>query len=135
MKLLKLLLCIVFCASLALVAYAHPGRTDKNGGHYVSGSGEYHYHHGYPAHDHKDMDDDGIPDCPYQFKDNTIEKEAWSSKATSPTTAPTEEPPQEKPKRTFEYYVTIVCIVFFGSLVLLELASEGISVIKRKSKK
>ncbi len=45
--------------------YAHPGRTDANGGHYDRSTGEYHYHHGYPAHQHPG----GI--CPYNFDDKT----------------------------------------------------------------
>jgi hypothetical protein len=50
---------------------AHPGKTDNNGGHTDSSTGEYHYHHGYPAHDHYDMNGDGIKDCPYNFDDKT----------------------------------------------------------------
>ena len=39
-----LLLLLVFFA--AVVVYAHPGRTDSNGGHYNHSTGEYHYHDG-----------------------------------------------------------------------------------------
>lgn len=53
------------------LAMAHPGRTDGDGGHTESSTGEYHYHHGYPAHDHYDMDGDGRKDCPYNFDDKT----------------------------------------------------------------
>lgn len=53
------LICILFLL-LPYVAYAHPGRTDENGGHYDHSTGEYHYHHGYPAHQHEN----GI--CPYE---------------------------------------------------------------------
>ena len=52
---------------LSSVAYAHPGKTDSNGGHYDRDSGEYHYHHGYPAHQHTDGK------CPYDFDDRTGE--------------------------------------------------------------
>ena len=38
---------------------AHPGDTDLNGGHYNWETGDYHYHHGHPAHYHTD----GV--CPY----------------------------------------------------------------------
>lgn len=48
---------------------AHPGRTDANGGHYNHSTGEYHYHHGYPAHQHID----GV--CPYDYDDRT----GWNS--------------------------------------------------------
>jgi hypothetical protein len=39
--------------------------TDGNGGHYNSSTGEYHYHHGYPAHSHTN----GV--CPYEYDDKT----------------------------------------------------------------
>ena len=54
LALLLALLCIP-----AAVVLAHPGRTDANGGHYNRSTGEYHYHHGYPAHQHPN----GV--CPY----------------------------------------------------------------------
>lgn len=54
-----------------LSASAHGGRTDENGGHVDSSTGDYHYHHGYPAHAHFDIDGDGIIDCPYHFVDLT----------------------------------------------------------------
>ncbi len=50
---------------ISLTAYAHPGRTDANGGHYDHSTGEYHYHHGYPAHQHIG----GV--CPYDYDDQT----------------------------------------------------------------
>lgn len=54
-----------------IVVTAHPGRTDSRGGHYDRSTGEYHYHHGYSAHQHYDIDGDGKKDCPYNFKDKT----------------------------------------------------------------
>ena len=57
---------IVICFMIVMTtASAHPGRTDSNGGHWDHSTGEYHYHHGYPAHQHTD----GI--CPYNFDDQT----------------------------------------------------------------
>ena len=53
--------------TLPVCAYAHSGGTDSKGGHYNRSTGEYHYHHGYSAHQHKDMDGDGYLDCPYEF--------------------------------------------------------------------
>lgn len=44
---------------------AHPGRTDSSGGHYNRSTGEYHYHHGHPPHQHTN----GI--CPYNYDDMT----------------------------------------------------------------
>ena len=66
---LALLPAIVAC--LLVGVSAHPGKTDSSGGHYDQDTGEYHYHHGYSAHDHYDMDGDGKIDCPYNFDDQT----------------------------------------------------------------
>lgn len=60
---------IIFC--LSITASAHPGKTDQNGGHVDRSTGEYHFHHGYPAHKHYDIDGDGITDCQYDFDDQT----------------------------------------------------------------
>ena len=55
-------------ALCALPALASPGGTDGNGGHIDSATGEYHFHHGYPAHQHIN----GV--CPYDpnFTSNVI---------------------------------------------------------------
>ena len=58
---------VIVCALICLTttAIAHSGRTDANGGHYDHSTGDYHYHHGYPAHKHPNGE------CPYKFKDKT----------------------------------------------------------------
>ena len=58
---------------LAWPAFAHPGGTDVNGGHTDCSSGEYHYHHGYPEHDHVDGE------CPYDYDDRTGERSGTGS--------------------------------------------------------
>ena len=68
-----LLLCVV--CFIPVAASAHSGRTDGSGGHWNRSAGVYHYHHGYSAHDHYDMDGDGIVDCPYEFEDKTEKKQ------------------------------------------------------------
>lgn len=71
------LVCLVLCAfTLAVISFAHPGGTDGSGGHYNHDTGEYHYHHGYPEHQHPD----GV--CPYNLQENDI----------TTTTKPTEFP-------------------------------------------
>lgn len=85
MRHLRLLL-LFFGSALALIliSFAHPGGTDANGGHRDSSTGEYHYHHGYPAHQHTN----GI--CPYKSDDKTgsVSGTSGTSKtnATSGTT-------------------------------------------------
>lgn len=69
MKKLLLVAVLLICIT-AVPARAHSGRTDSNGGHYNRSTGEYHYHHGYPAHQHEG----GV--CPYDFDDKTQKGQA-----------------------------------------------------------
>ena len=55
----ELLLCLLLLSVLLPCASAHGGKTDADGGHYDTQTGEYHYHHGYSAHQHPN----GV--CPY----------------------------------------------------------------------
>lgn len=72
MKRFLFVLLAAFIATLFIItSFAHGGRTDSQGGHFDRDTGDYHYHHGYPAHDHYDMDGDGDKDCPYGDYDNT----------------------------------------------------------------
>ena len=80
MKLRYIVLLLALLPLLAVPVAAHPGRTDSNGGHTNRSTGEYHYHHGYPAHQHYDQNGDGKPDCPYEFDDKTDHSSANSSK-------------------------------------------------------
>lgn len=77
----SIFLCLML---LSIVASAHAGRTDDAGGHWDSSSGTYHYHHGYPAHDHPN----GL--CPYDYDDQTGSNSGAShSSSTSASTADT----------------------------------------------
>lgn len=84
-KLFSLLLVLSLLLSVSVPAYAHPGKTDANGGHTDRTTGEYHYHHGYPAHQHEDVDGDGILDCLYEFDDKTRHNSGSSSSSGSVT--------------------------------------------------
>lgn len=78
-KRLVLIFVIVLLISVSLPVFAHSGGTDKKDGHYVDGTNEYHYHHGWPAHDH----DGG--ECPYDFVDNVDHDRDESSESSSST--------------------------------------------------
>lgn len=78
---------LLLLSLLITPVFAHPGRTDSAGGHYDRSTGEYHYHHGYSAHQHYDMDGDGIPDCPYNFKDTTNHSSGSSSNSAASSAA------------------------------------------------
>lgn len=73
MKRISVLLIAVLLLLLTVPAYAHPGKTDANGGHHNRSTGEYHYHHGHPEHQHPG----GV--CPYDFKDTTGQNSGTSS--------------------------------------------------------
>lgn len=76
-----LALIALLITSMLLSVKAHSGGTDSKGGHTNHSTGEYHYHHGYSAHDHYDIDGDGKIDCPYDFENKT------NSNATSEVTS------------------------------------------------
>lgn len=108
---MKKLLC--FCLSLlilsAVVAYAHNGRTDYKGGHYDSETSEYHYHHGYPAHNHVNGE------CPYDFKNRVVSN---SSSVSVSTPAPSAVPTQtQKPKSSWQTVLSGIAFLVNGILV------------------
>lgn len=63
MKKKYIVLLLITFLIIPLVSYAHQGNTDASGGH--NSSTGYHYHHGYPAHQHENGQ------CPYDFNDKT----------------------------------------------------------------
>lgn len=82
-SIISLFLALILCVPIS--AGAHAGDTDASGGHYDHSTGEYHYHHGYPAHQHYDMDGDGFRDCPYDFDDQTGANSGSSSSSGGST--------------------------------------------------
>lgn len=84
-KILTVAVLFCLCFTCASVAFAHPGGTDEHGGHYNLDTGEYHYHHGYPPHQHKGGS------CPYDFDDKTGQN-SGSSVGSSSSAKPTTEP-------------------------------------------
>lgn len=74
----KLIAIILFaCLLFPTTVFAHSGRTDSQGGHYDRSTGEYHFHHGYSAHQHPN----GV--CPYDFHDATEHKNSSTSNSSS----------------------------------------------------
>ena len=61
--LLTIALILVILSALLVGVSAHSGRTDSQGGHYNRSTGEYHFHHGYPEHQHPNGE------CPYMIKE------------------------------------------------------------------
>lgn len=74
----KLTICLLLVLPvLTFAVFAHPGRTDAQGGHYDRSTGLYHFHHGYSAHQHTG----GV--CPYAYDDKTGENSGGSSSSGS----------------------------------------------------
>ena len=82
-KIITISVIALMLTSIPLGVKAHPGRTDSKGGHTNHSTGEYHYHHGYSAHNHYDMDGDGTIDCPYDFDDKTDRNSHISNRTAS----------------------------------------------------
>lgn len=103
-----LIVCLIL-PTVVLVAYAHSGRTDSRGGHTNHSTGEYHYHHGYSAHDHYDMDGDGVKDCPYNFDDQTERKNPSDSPNTKAS----------KSKNSFPILGLIIAVVLYALFMFI----------------
>lgn len=82
MKLRKITAILLSVMLSAGSIYAHPGRTDANGGHHdyknKSGLGPYHYHcGGYPAHLHPN----GV--CPYKSSSSSSSSSSYTASKTT----------------------------------------------------
>lgn len=134
-KWMALVLAVTLCIGSAS---AHPGRTDANGGHYNHSTGEYHYHHGYPAHQHID----GV--CPYDYDDRT----GWNSGSSSQEkglyyldgtpverkeeTKPKPEPAEDKKDQTGGLIAFFAAVFIFFVWPMLSVIAEGISWYREK---
>lgn len=76
------LLIAILCIPAA-VAFAHPGRTDSNGGHYNRETGEYHYHHGYPEHQHPNGVCSYLDDTPKESSESSRLAVVYTSSTSS----------------------------------------------------
>ena len=117
-KYLYITFVIALCISLlTIVASAHSGKTDSNGGHYDRSTGEYHYHHGYPAPDHYDMDGDGDIDCPYKFHNKTNHDSSNNTSDKTPTKQNTNV--EQSRELTFGEIILIILKIIGISLIVL----------------
>lgn len=88
-RLFAALVLVCIFTYLPMTVYAHGGGTDQYGGHHdynnVSGLGDYHYHHGFPAHLHEN----GV--CPYDYVDLTGQSSTPPSSGTKSGAATTQQ--------------------------------------------
>lgn len=114
-----IILALVTLLCIPIIVSAHAGRTDSAGGHYDTSTGEYHYHHGYPAHQHID----GV--CPYNFDEKTgwnsgssSSGSSYSSNTTSQRTASATSQPENEPLSATDIALIIVYIFFCSTPIL-----------------
>lgn len=107
------LFCIALVMLSAVVAFAHSGGTDYKGGHYVNGASEYHYHHGYPAHDHPNGQ------CPYDFKDKSSSSGGSSSVSSSSVSVAPSSPKQRLTIEEICWIVFSVIYIFIGFVLFV----------------
>ena len=135
-KCISFLLLVLLCVAIPCVAFAHSGRTDGDGGHTESSTGEYHWHHGYPAHDHYDMDGNGTIDCPYNFVDHTDHSTGSSSSSSTSRTSVSTPRVVTQTERVYvdkPYIPTWWVVLFFTTIAILIFAL--VKVIKIKNRK
>ena len=123
-----LIACLIL-PTVVLVTSAHSGKTDASGGHTNHSTGEYHYHHGYSAHSHYDMDGDGRKDCPYDFDNRTNHISSKNSRNTtsqhkiiSPTQETVNETKDEVAEHKIDFSLVlhiIFAVVLFGLYIFI----------------
>lgn len=125
-----LILCAFMLLALAVPSFAHSGGTDGNGGHYNRSTGEYHYHHGYSAHQHPD----GI--CPYDYNDKTGESSGSSGQKKPDLTLKKIEPEKKAKGISADKISKFAkgCLIFLGALIAMPIMWEIVRTIKDKFK-
>ena len=109
------LLFTVFIAFIN-VSFAHPGRTDSNGGHYDRSTGEYHYHNDGYSIDKYSSDKLKVNDTSNDLREQVYSKQNTISKLNNTIVEKNEE--IEKMKTTQEFmWIGFIIIFLFGICV------------------
>ena len=98
------LLVSILCLFFTFSAAAHSGKTDSKGGHYDHSTGEYHYHHGYPPHNHYNGE------CPYE----EIEREKEQKKQEQIEKRKENLAKREEIKNS--WWAKLILIIFLGGM-------------------
>lgn len=122
------LLALFLMLSLSLGVTAHPGDTDSQGGHYNRGTGEYHFHHGQPAHQHVN----GV--CPYEFVDETGKNSGGSGSSSTKETAKANAIQGVKEKKDNKDWFIIGMYGFAAAMFIGEVTDFGNNRKKKKTK-
>lgn len=103
---------VVIITTLSIGVHGHGGKTDGSGGHYDRSTGEYHFHHGYSAHQHTNGE------CPYDFDDRTDHSSgSHSSEKTQTNNQKTNKPKSNVVEDVFLWFFISIPIVFISFFV------------------
>lgn len=142
----KYIAALFLILTIAIPVSAHSGRTDENGGHTDHSTGDYHWHHGEEAHQHYDIDGDGILDCPLSFRyswDIVIpEESAYSAPEWTTATIPDFKPlppvpngqsgyQEQSAKPVSDHGSDASGVIALAYLALLSLLCVGIYYVKK----
>lgn len=108
---------IIFIMITIPFSYAHPGRTDANGGHYDRSTGEYHYHNGGSSYENQliiEDDDNDSSSSYHEYVVNRLNKNIESKQETiDKLNAEIEELNQKVEDNKIWHFVYITAIVIF----------------------
>ena len=125
------ILCVaIICLLTPNILPIHSGRTDGDGGHYNHDTGEYHYHHGYSAHQHYD----GV--CPYDEEDYDCGREDCNiqgqhyhaNKATTTTSRTQKQESDSVSKDSSSDWLVPLCFIL---LLVIGVALSNFDEVKR----
>jgi hypothetical protein len=118
------------CCALPIISPLHSGGTDGAGGHYDHSTGEYHYHHGYPAHQHPNGEcpyavqeedfDCGKEGCDIKGQHGHINKPKTTTTTTTTTTSRTQkqEKDSEHKDSSADWIIDIGFILFIVIIII-----------------
>lgn len=108
---------IIFFVMILPLSYAHPGRTDANGGHYDRSTGEYHYHNGGSSYENQliiEDDDNDSSSSYHEYVVNRLNKNIESKQETiDKLNAEIEELNQKVEDNKIWNFVYITAIIIF----------------------
>ena len=112
----KTVLLFIIFVTFVSISFAHPGRTDSNGGHYDRSTGEYHYHNDGYSIDEYSSDKLKVNDTSNDLQEQIYSKQNTISKLNYTITEKNEE--IEKMKTTQEFmWIGFIIVFLFGICV------------------
>lgn len=109
----KIIPIVIFIMLFSISCFAHSGRTDSNGGHYDTSTGEYHYHNdGTTSYENELIIEDDNSSGWYEYKINRLNNSLESKQNTiDELNTEIEKLHQEIEENEFWKYIYIAIII------------------------